>query len=117
MCSNSLHWYQSLIVSLCIPHHLPGVAFNAISSVKSVWFSNTSFSYYAKNFSRSFTPWKLGGLIISIPTHLTVQSILSHLLVETSCSHCCQFSKPISDSVTHEVVLHQLTIPSTVGLT
>jgi hypothetical protein len=28
----------------------------------------------------------LGGSLISVPTHLTVRSILAHLLVETSCN-------------------------------
>jgi hypothetical protein len=117
MHSNRLHWYQSLIVSLCVPHHLASVALSAISSAKSLKFSNTSSSHYAKNTSRSFTLWKLGGSLSSVSTHLTARSILAHILVETSCSLCCNFSKPIFESVTHEVMLCQLSILSVVGFT
>jgi hypothetical protein len=80
-------------------------------------FSQNSSSYCAKNTSRSFITWKLGGSLISVPTHLTVWSIHAHLLMETSCSLCCQFSKLVSEFVTHEVILDQLSIPSAVGLT
>jgi hypothetical protein len=29
MHGNHLHWYQSMIVSLCAPHHIVGVSFSA----------------------------------------------------------------------------------------
>jgi hypothetical protein len=38
MRSNYLRWYQSMIVSLCAPHHLAGVAFNAKSSASNIGF-------------------------------------------------------------------------------
>ena len=117
MRSSRLHWYQYLIVSLCAPHHLAGVALSVISSARSLCFSNTSSSYCVKNSSISFTPWKIGGSLISIPIHLTMRSILAHLVVETSCSLCCQFSKLVSDPDAHEVILCQLSIPSVVGFT
>jgi hypothetical protein len=66
-----------------------GVALSAKSSANSRWFSNTSSSYYVKNVSKSFSPWKLGGSLISMPTHLTVQSILAHLHVDTLCTLSC----------------------------
>jgi hypothetical protein len=117
MHSNRLHWYQSVIVSLCAPHHLECVDLSARSSANSLRFSKTSSSYCAKNVSKSFTPWKLGGSLISVPTHLTVRSIHAHILVDTSCSLCFQFSKSVSEFVAHEVMLHQLSIPSAVGFT
>jgi hypothetical protein len=51
----------------------------------------------------------------SAPTHLIVHSILVHLLVETLCHLCCQFSKPVSESETHEVILCQVSTRSTIG--
>jgi hypothetical protein len=116
MHSNHLHWYQYVIASLCVPHHLASVAFSAKSSANSLWFSNNTSSYCVKNVSKSFSPWKLGGSLIYVPTHLTARSILEHLLVDTSCSLCFQFSNPTSESVAHEVMLCQLSTPSTVGL-
>jgi hypothetical protein len=82
MCSNRLHWYQYVIVSLCVPHHLAGVALSAKSSANNLWLSNTMSLYCVKNVSKSFIPWKLGGSLIFVPTHLTAQSILAHLLVD-----------------------------------
>jgi hypothetical protein len=115
MRSNRLHWYQSVIVSLCVPHHLVGVALSAISSANSLWFSTTLSSYYAKNVSKSFIPWKLGGSLIFVPTHLTVWSILAHVLMETSCNLCFSFLNHCPESVSHEVMLHQLSISSANG--
>jgi hypothetical protein len=89
MHSNHLHWYESVIVSLCVPHHHEGVALSARSSDNNLWFSNTSYSYCDNNVSKSFTPWKLGGSLIFVPTHLTAWSIHAHLLIDTSCSLCC----------------------------
>jgi hypothetical protein len=105
------------MVSLCAPHHLASVALNAKSSADNRWFSNTSSSYCVKNVSKSFSPWKLGGSLIFVPTHLTARSILAHLHVDTSCNLCCQFSNLVSESVAYEVILCQLSTPSTVGFT
>ena len=113
--SSLLHWYQSVMVSLCAPHHLAGVALSAKSSTNSRWFSNTLSSYCVKNVSKSFSPWKMGGSLIFVPTHISVWSSLAHLHVDTSCSLCYQFSNPVSEFVAHEVMLHQLNTPSTVG--
>ena len=117
MHSNRLHWYKFVIVSLCVTHHLAGVALSSKSSASSLWFCNTSSSYCVKNVSKSFSPCKLGVSPIYMPNHLTAWSILAHLLVETSCSLCYQFSRPMSESVAHEVMLHQLSIPYAVGFT
>jgi hypothetical protein len=106
-----------MIVSLCAPHDIAGVDLSANSSANSLWFSNTVSSYCVKNFSKLFSPWKLGGSLIFVPTHLTAQSILAHLRVDTSCSLYCQFSNPVFESVAHEVMLHQLSTPSAVGFT
>ena len=106
-----------MIVSLSVPHHLVGVALSAISNARSLWFSNTSSSYCVKNVSKPFSLWKLGGSLIYVPTHLTERSILAHIRVDTLCSLCCQFSKPMYDFVSHEVMLCQLSTPSTVGFT
>jgi hypothetical protein len=84
------------MVSLCAPHHLAGVALSDNSSDNSRWFSNTSSSYCVKNVSKSFGPWKLGGSLIYVPTHLTAWSILAHLLVDTLCSLYCHFSNLVS---------------------
>jgi hypothetical protein len=81
------------------------VAFSDKSSASNLWFSNTLSSYCVKKVSKSFRPWKLGGSLISMPTHLTAQSILAHILMDTSCSLCCQFSNTVSESVVHEVML------------
>jgi hypothetical protein len=116
MHSNHLHWYQSLIFSLCAPHHLVGVSLSEMSRDKNLWMSNTSSSYLIRNSSKSLIPWKLGGSLISIPTHLTAWSIHAHLLVETSCRHYCQFSRPVSKSEAHDVILLHLSTPSTIGL-
>jgi hypothetical protein len=117
MHSNHLHWYQSVIVSLCAPHHLAPVWPLVLNQVLEVSDFLTLSSYCVKNVSKSFIPWKLGGSLTFVPTHHTARSILAHLLVETSCSLCCQFSKPVSESVAHEVMLHQLSTPSVVGFT
>jgi hypothetical protein len=105
------------MVSLCVPHHLAGMALSAKSSADSHWFSNSSSLYCVKNVSKSFSPWKQGGSLISVPAHLTARSIIAHLHVDTSCSLCCQFSSPVSESVAHEVMLHQLSTLSAVGFT
>jgi hypothetical protein len=68
-----------------------GVTLSAKSSANSHWFSNTLSSYCVKNVSKSFSPWKLGGSLISMPTHLTAWSILAHLHVDTSCSLYASF--------------------------
>jgi hypothetical protein len=117
MRSNRLHWYQSVMVSLCAPHHLAGVDLSAISRDSSLWFSKTTSTYCAKNVSKSFTSWKLDASLIFVPTHLMTRSILAHLLVDTSCNLCCQFSKLIFESVAHEVMLRQLSIMSAIGFT
>jgi hypothetical protein len=52
-----------------------------------------------------------------VPTHLTAQSILVNVLVDTSCNVFCQFSKPISESEAHHVIILQPSTPSAVGLT
>jgi hypothetical protein len=117
MRSNCLHWYQSLTISLCTPHHLAGVSLSAISRAKRLIFYNTSSLYRVKNDSKSFTPWKLGGSLISLPTHITVRSILVHLLVETSCNLCCHFSKIVYESNVHDMILLQLSTPFAVGFT
>jgi hypothetical protein len=105
------------MVSLCVPHNISGVALTAKSSDNNRWLSNTSSSYCVKNVSKSFSPWKLGDSLIFVPTHLTTRSILSHLRVDTSCSLYCQFSIPMFESVSHEVMLCQPSTPSTIGLT
>jgi hypothetical protein len=105
------------MVSLCEPHYLAGVALSAKSSVNSCWFSNTSSSYCVKNVSKSFSLWKLGGSLISVPTHLTVRSILAQIRVDTSCSLCCHFSNLVSKSVVHGVILCQLITSFVVGFT
>jgi hypothetical protein len=117
MHSNHLHWYQSLTISLCAPNHLVGVSLSVISRAKILLFYNTSSSYHVNNPSKSFTPWKLGGKIISVPTHLIARSILAHLLVETSCNICFQFCKLVSKSDMHGVVLLQLSTPFAIGFT
>jgi hypothetical protein len=37
--------------------------------------------------------------------------------MENSCNICLQFSRPVSESKAHDVMLLQLSTPSTVGLT
>jgi len=89
MHSNRLHWYQSLIVSLCVSHHLVGVALSVMLRTNNIWLYDTSSSYLVRNSSNSLIPWKLGGSWTSVPTHLTTWSIQVHLLVETSCRCYC----------------------------
>jgi hypothetical protein len=89
MRSNHLHWYQSLTISLFSPHHIACVSFSSISNAKSLLFSNTSSLYCVNNVSNSFTPWKLGGSLISVPTHLTARSILAHIVVDTFLNLYC----------------------------
>jgi hypothetical protein len=72
-------------------------------------------SYYVKNVSKSFIPWKLGGSLIYVPTHLSAWSIRAHLVIYTSCSLCFQFSKLVSESIAHEVMILQWIISSAVG--
>jgi hypothetical protein len=40
-----------------------------------------------------------------VPTHLSAQSILTHLLMETSCNHCFQFSKTVSELEENDVMI------------
>jgi len=40
-----------------------------------------------------------------VPTHLSAQSILTHLLMETSCNHCLQFSKTVSELEENDVMI------------
>jgi hypothetical protein len=61
MHSKCLHWYQFVIVSLCAPPHLTGVALSANFSASGLWFSNTLSSYCVKNVYKSFSLCKLGG--------------------------------------------------------
>jgi hypothetical protein len=117
MRNNYLHWYHSLIVSLCTPQHLASVSLSVLSKDRSLSFSNTSPLYHVKNASKSFNPWKLGGSLISVPTHVTTRSILAHILVETSCNLYCQFSKNVSESDVHDRILLQLSTPYAVGFT
>jgi hypothetical protein len=60
----------------------------------------------------------VGNLLRSKPgSTVEVHSILAHLLVETSYSLCYQFSRPLSESEEHKVMILHLSTPSEVGLT
>jgi hypothetical protein len=117
ICMSLLHCAQSLILFLCVAHHLAGVAFKMTSSANNLCCSGTCNSNDFINTLISVSPSYLGGSYSSVPIQHKDRFIWAHLLVDTSCILCCQFSRPTSESDAHELKLLQLSTPSIVGST
>jgi hypothetical protein len=114
-CISLLHCCQSSMFSLCVTHHLVGVAFNTMSSASSLCFSCTYASNVCTNVFISVNLSYLGGLHSSIPIQRTNLVMHAHRHVETSCILYFQFSRPTSESDVHELMLLQLNAPSAWG--
>lgn len=97
-------------------HHRVGVDFNATSKANNLYFSTTIASNFIMKVATLVNPSKCGNSHTSVPIQCNDLVILAHLLVETSCNLCCQFSRPSSESDEQELILCQLKFPYVVGL-
>jgi hypothetical protein len=105
-----------MLLVLCVPLHLAGVAFRASSIANSLCFVGTLVSKYDRKVSKGFKPSNVGKLLIVVSIHRTSLVNLSHLLVDTSYIRFCHFSNTSSESNEHALSLRQLRFPSVVGL-
>jgi hypothetical protein len=110
------HCVQSVILLLCVPHHIAGVAFRASSIANSLHCAGTIVSKSIKKDSKGFRPSKVGKLLVVVPIQRNSLVSRAHLLVDTSYIWFCQFSGASFESDEHTLSLHQLRFPSTVGL-
>jgi hypothetical protein len=78
------HCVQFVILLLCVPHHLAGVAFRASSIAKNLCCAGTLVSKSERKASRGFRPSKVGKLLIVVPIQRTSLVNRAHLLVDTS---------------------------------
>jgi hypothetical protein len=110
------HCTQSVMLLLCVPHHLVGVAFNASSITNNLFCIGTLSSKSDKKVTKGFRPSKVGRLLTVVPIHRTSLVNLAHLLVDTSYILFYQFYSASSESDEHALSLRQLRFPSAVGL-
>jgi hypothetical protein len=110
------HCTQSVMLLLCVPHHLVGVSFRASSITNSLCCIGTLSSKSDKKVSKGFRPSKVGKLLTVVSIQRTSLVSLAHLLVDTSYILFCQFSSASSESDEHTLSLRQLKFPSAVGL-
>jgi hypothetical protein len=110
------HCTQYVILFLCSPHHLAGVALRASSITNSLCFIGRLSSNSDKKVSKGFRPSKVGNLLIVLSIQRTYLVSLAHLLVDTSYILFCQFSSASFESDEHALSLHQLKFPSSIGL-
>jgi hypothetical protein len=100
------HCVQSVILLLCVPHHLIGVDFMASSIANNLCCVGTLVSNSDKKFSKGFSPSNVGRLLTIVPIQRTSLVSLAHLLVYTSYIWFCQFSSASSKSDEHVLALH-----------
>jgi hypothetical protein len=110
------HYVQSVILLLCVPHHLVGVSFRVSSIANNLCCVGTLISKSERKASRRFRPSKVGKLLIVVPIQQTSLVSRAHLLVDTSYIWFFQFSSASSESDEHALSLRQLRFPSAVGL-
>jgi hypothetical protein len=116
-CISFLCYCESSMFSLCLAHHLVGVAFNTISNASSLCCSSTCSSNFCKNVVMSINTSYLGGFHSSITIQCIDLVMPTHRHVETSCILYGQFSKPASESYVHKLMCLQLNTSSAMGLT
>jgi len=112
-----LHCGQSFIPSLCATHHLSRVPFRTTYSANILFCLGT---YNSNAFTKkliSINPSYLSGSHDSIPIQHKYRVMHAHWLVETSCILCCQCSRNSFESDAQELILHQISVPSTIGFT
>jgi hypothetical protein len=78
------HCVQSIILLLCIPHHLVGVAFKASSIANNLYYVGTLVSKSERKASRGFIPSKVDKLLIVVPFQRNSLLSRAHILVDTS---------------------------------
>jgi hypothetical protein len=105
------HCAQSVILLLCVPHHLAGVAFRASSIANNLCCVGTFSSKSDRKASKGFIPSKVGKLLTVVPIQRTSLVNLAHLLVDTSYIWFCQFSSASSESDEHMIVTSPAQIP------
>jgi hypothetical protein len=110
------HCVQSVMLILCVPHHLVGVSLRASSIANSLYCVGTLASKYDRKASKGFKPSNVGKLLTVVSIQRTSLVNLAHHLVDTSYILFCQFSSASSESDEHALSLRQLRFPSTVGL-
>jgi hypothetical protein len=111
------HCDQSFISSLCVSHYLVGFAFKTTYSDRTLCCLGTFNSNSFTNMLISINTSYLCGSHNSIPIQHKDRVMCAHRLVDTSCIHCCQCSRPSFEYDVHELMLLQLSTPSTIGLT
>jgi hypothetical protein len=110
------HSVQSVILLLCVPYHLSGVAFMTSSIANNLCCVGTLVSNSDKKFSKGFSPSNVGRVLTIVPIQRTSLVSLAHILVDTSYIWFCQFSSASSESDEHVLSLLQLRFLSVVGL-
>jgi hypothetical protein len=105
-----------VILLLCVPHHLVGVAFRASSIAKNLCCVGTLASKSDRKASKGFRPSNVGKLLTVVPIQRTSLVNLAHLLVDTSYIWFFQFSSASYESDEHALSLLHLRFPSAVGL-
>jgi len=117
ICMSLMHCSQSLILFMCVAHHIAGVAFKMTSNDNSLYYLGTCNSNAIINIFFSVSPSYLGGSYSYVPIQCKYWFIQEHLLVNTSCILYYQFSRQAFDFDVHELKLLQLSTPSIVGST
>jgi hypothetical protein len=117
ICMSLLHYAQSLILFLCMTHHLAGVDFKTTSWDNNLCCLGTCNSNDFINTLISVILSYLGGSYIYVPIQCKDRFIRTHILVNTLCILYCQFSRLASEFDVHELKLLQMSTPSIVGLT
>jgi hypothetical protein len=110
------HCTHYVMLFLCVPHHLSGVAFKASSIANNHCCIGTLSSKYDKNVSKGFRPSKEGKLLTVVLIHHTSLVNLAHILVDASYILFFQFSSASSESDEHALSLFQLKFSSVIGL-
>jgi hypothetical protein len=110
------HCTHFVMLFLCIPHHLSGVAFKASSIANKHCCIGTLSSKSDKKVSNGFRPSKVSKLLTIVSIQCTSPVNLLHLLADNSYFFFFQFSSASSESDEHALSLHQLIFPSIVGL-
>jgi hypothetical protein len=77
------HCTHSVMLFLCVPHHLVGVSFKASSIANNLCCVDTLSLNFDKKVSKGFRPSKVGKLLTIVPIQQTSLVNLAHLLVDT----------------------------------
>jgi hypothetical protein len=78
------HCVQSVILLLCVPHHLAGVDFMASSIANNHFCDGTLVSKSDRKVSNGFKPSNVGKLLTVVSIQQTSLVSLAHLLVDNS---------------------------------